>query len=124
MSSSVPQKRKAETEYSSNPNTVKSTKRREGLDPRNKEWEDAKQLDAKAITYRQKKVKQSEAYEAASEEEKQRMLDRIEVEVMIGRYGLTPCFLNLFPNPAYANYSLVVERLQMILRKSMVAGIN
>jgi hypothetical protein len=50
-SSTVPQKRKAETEYSSNPHTIKATKRRESLDPRNKEWEDAKQLDAKAITY-------------------------------------------------------------------------
>jgi SHS2 domain-containing protein len=88
-SSTVPQKRKAETEYSSNPHTIKATKRRESLDPRNKEWEDAKQLDAKAITYHQKKVKQSEAYQIATEEEKQRMLDRIEVEVMIGRY--VPC---------------------------------
>jgi hypothetical protein len=33
----TPPKRKAEADYSSNANTVKSTKRREGLDPRNKE---------------------------------------------------------------------------------------
>jgi len=33
----TPQKRKAEADYSLNANTVKSTKRREGLDPRNKE---------------------------------------------------------------------------------------
>lgn len=89
MSTSItPSKRKASADYSTNTNTVKSAKRREGLDVRNKEWEDAKQKDRKAITYRYKKVEDSEEYKTANEEQKQKMLDKAKAEVMTGRYML------------------------------------
>lgn len=68
-------KRKAESDLSTNPRTVKSRLRTATLHPQEKQLEQSKRADISAISYHLRPLKKSMPYEHASDEEKQTLIE-------------------------------------------------
>jgi hypothetical protein len=81
-------KRKAPTDLSQNPNTVKARKRNEALakDPIRAKIEKAKAADQGAITVAKRKVVSSAAYKSASPSRQQEMVQESAASVKLRRY--------------------------------------
>jgi hypothetical protein len=69
-------------EYSKNPNTIRARKRKAGLSAYQRETEQAKASDTKAITRAWKLCVETDTYKMANAEERKTILESVENEVM------------------------------------------
>ncbi|KAI1073550.1 hypothetical protein F5B20DRAFT_501725 [Whalleya microplaca] len=75
-------KRKEPWEYSTNRNTIRARARKSRLTPYQREVEQAKASDQKAVTRAWKMRVETETFKMSNEDERKRILDNVEKEVM------------------------------------------
>lgn len=93
----MPPKRKAISELSDNPHTAKSRNRLNNRNQFEIQIEKAKASDQAAITYRLRKVRRSQEWIQANEDERTGIKERVKHEVIHKRYAEMPLFyLNLY----------------------------
>ena len=87
----IPGKRKAASELSTNPHTVKARNRQRGIGipPIYAEWNRRKNADQQAITHRMGQVKKSDQWKIMTEEERHDKAKQIRKEVLQKRYYLS-----------------------------------
>ncbi|KAK5626727.1 hypothetical protein RRF57_002442 [Xylaria bambusicola] len=78
---------KAPNEYSTNPNTVRARRRLSNLPPYQRAVERARQNDTKAVQVPWKRLAESPSFQAASQTDKERILEEVKKEVMDRRRG-------------------------------------
>lgn len=80
------QKRKAENELSTNPQSLKRRNREAGMTSIEKRIDNAKKADRAAIGWRIRNLRKADEYIAASKEEKERLEEVVRQETMHKRY--------------------------------------
>ncbi|KAI0521672.1 hypothetical protein F5B22DRAFT_546376 [Xylaria bambusicola] len=78
---------KAPHEYSTNPNTVRARRRLSNLPPYQLAVERARQNDTKAVQAPWKKLAESKSFQAASQTDKEKIMEEVKKEVMDRRRG-------------------------------------